>query len=150
MQQNGSKYLPAEPYPTPSPPPEPGVVVNVKILFFRIWSCVAYQIKEFHKCSNMVANILPTDPPPPPLGMGSVGQTSTSSEHGHVACQIKRNHEMQQQDCMYFARTSPPSVHHPPPPPPTLGMGSIVHASTFKEYNHVAYPINGNHELQQH
>ena len=27
---------------------------------------VAYQIKGNHKCSNMVANILPADPPPPP------------------------------------------------------------------------------------
>ena len=27
---------------------------------------VAYQIKGNHMCSNMVANILPADPPPPP------------------------------------------------------------------------------------
>ena len=27
---------------------------------------VAYQIKENHECSNIVANILPADPPPPP------------------------------------------------------------------------------------
>ena len=33
---------------------------------------------------------------PSPLGMGSIGQKSTLSEHGHVAYQIKRNHEMQQ------------------------------------------------------
>ena len=30
---------------------------------------VAYQIKRSHKCSNIVANILPADPPPP-LGWG--------------------------------------------------------------------------------
>ena len=46
---------------------------------------VAYQIKDNHKCSNMVANILPPDPLPPPLGIGPVGQNSTFSEHGHVA-----------------------------------------------------------------
>ena len=38
---------------------------------------------------------MPADPypPPPTLGMWSVGQNSTSSEHGHVTCQIKENHE---------------------------------------------------------
>ena len=30
------------------------------------------------------------------LGMGLIGQKSTFSEHGHVAYQIKGNHEMQQ------------------------------------------------------
>ena len=46
----------------------------------------------------MVANILSTDPLPHThtLGMGSIGQKSTFSEHGHVAYQIKRNHETQQ------------------------------------------------------
>ena len=29
---------------------------------------VAYQIKWNHKCSHMVANISPTDPPPRPWG----------------------------------------------------------------------------------
>ena len=61
---------------------------------------VAYQIKRNHKCSNMVANILPAEPPPPPplppspltLGLGSKGQYSTFSEHVHVAYQIKGNH----------------------------------------------------------
>ena len=32
-------------------------------------------------------------PIPPTLGMGSVGQNSTFSEHGHVAYQIKENQE---------------------------------------------------------
>ena len=32
----------------------------------------------------------------PTLGIGSIGQESTFSEHGHVAYQIKGNHEMQQ------------------------------------------------------
>ena len=48
---------------------------------------VAYQIKENHKCSNMVANVLPADTPT--LGMGLMGQNSTFSEHSHVAYQIK-------------------------------------------------------------
>ena len=37
----------------------------------------------------MVANILPVDP----IGMGSLGQTSTFSEHGHAAYQNKGNNE---------------------------------------------------------
>ena len=38
---------------------------------------VAYQIKDNHECSNMAANILPTDPPTPTLGMESVDQNLT-------------------------------------------------------------------------
>ena len=53
---------------------------------------VAYQIKWNHKYSNMVANILPTDPTPP-QPWGSNCQILTFSEHGHVAYQIKGNHE---------------------------------------------------------
>ena len=46
------------------------------------------------QCSN-VANILPTDQSNDlPWGMESVGLNSTFSEHCHVACQIKWNHEM--------------------------------------------------------
>ena len=57
---------------------------------------VAYQNKGNHKCTNMVANILPTEPPytPTTLGMRSIGQNSTFSEYGHVAYQIKLNHEI--------------------------------------------------------
>ena len=55
---------------------------------------VVYQIKENQECSNMVTNILPTDPPSPlTLGMGSIGQNSFFSEHGLVAYQIKENEE---------------------------------------------------------
>ena len=36
--------------------------------------------------------------PPPTLGLGSIDRKSTFSEHGHVAYQIKGNHEMQQHD----------------------------------------------------
>ena len=44
MQQQGSKYLPGDAYP-----------------FFSVHGHVTYQIKESHKCSYMVANILPAD-----------------------------------------------------------------------------------------
>ena len=42
----------------------------------------------------MVANILPADPHASTLGMGSLGQNLTFSEHGHVAYKIKWDHEM--------------------------------------------------------
>ena len=64
----------------------------------------------------MVATIMLADPypPPQPLGMGSVGQNSTFSEHGHVTYQIKGNHGMQQHGSKYF-------VHRPLPEPLLLG-----------------------------
>ena len=43
----------------------------------------------------MVVNILPTQITlTPTLGMRSIGQNSTFSEHGHVANQMYWNHEM--------------------------------------------------------
>ena len=54
-------------------------------------------IKMDHECSNMVVNILPADLIPSPQGVGSKGKNSAFSEHlvmtGHVAYQIKWNHE---------------------------------------------------------
>ena len=48
---------------------------------------VAYQIKELHKCSNMLANIYPqTTPSPPTLGKGSVGVRDGLSLNGMDAC----------------------------------------------------------------
>ena len=51
---------------------------------------VAYQIKADNFCSNMVANILPTDTPST-QGVGSKGQTIYFCESSHVAYQIKGN-----------------------------------------------------------
>ena len=92
--------------------------VTVTFLVQNNYGLVSYWIKEFHKCSNMVANIWPTDPLPSPafhprhpspltMGMGSVGQNSTFwehlpffwatfSEYGNVAYQIRGNHQIQQ------------------------------------------------------
>ena len=33
---------------------------------------VAYQIKRNHTCSNIIGNILPADPPPPPANTGGL------------------------------------------------------------------------------
>ena len=47
--------------------------------------------------------------PPPNMGMWSIGQKSTFSEHGYIAYQIKGNHETQQHGSKYFAcRPHPP------------------------------------------
>ena len=68
----------------------------------------------------MVANILPTDPlAPTTQGMGSIGQNSTFSEHGHVAYQFKGNQEMQPHGSNYFNRR-PPSPYDP------IGIGQKV------------------------
>ena len=50
--------------------------------------------------------------------MGSKGQNSTLSEHGHVAYQIKENHEMQQNGSKKKLTTDPGS---PPPPHDSRG-----------------------------
>ena len=55
------------------------------------------KLKGNHGFSNIVANLLPADTPPPPIqGMGLKGQKSIFLEHGHVVYQITWNHEMQQ------------------------------------------------------
>ena len=68
------------PQTRPLPHDPRGCGQNVKIQLFLEHGHVAYQIKGNHKCRNMVANILPTDPLTPPphnLGMRSIGQHST-------------------------------------------------------------------------
>ena len=56
------------------------------LVFLR---CLAVKVlKRITKASNMVANILHVD-----LGMESVGQNSSFTELGHVAYQIKEEHE---------------------------------------------------------
>ena len=93
------------------------------------------------KCCSKLANILPTDPSLTLL-LGSKGQNVVSSEHGHVAYQIKGNHQRQQHGSKYFPRILPP--------PPTLGMGSICQNSTFSEHGHAEYQIKSTHQMQQH
>ena len=92
-----------------------------------------YQIKENHKCSNMVANILPAYPLPQNPRDGTIGRNSTFSEHGHVA--IKLNGITK---CSNMVATILPG-----PMPLTRPMGQ---KSTFSEHCHVAYQIKGNHE----
>ena len=69
----------------------------------------------------------------PVMWMGSTGQNSTFSEHGHSTYQFTGNHEMQQHGSKYFARRH-------------LGDGVNRSNSTFSEYGHVAYQIKENHK----
>ena len=61
----------------------------------------ANQIKENHKCSKIVANILPVTALT--LGMGLIGKNSFFSDHGHVAYQLKGNRKIKQHGSKYFA-----------------------------------------------
>ena len=64
MQQHGSKYFVLRPSPPPlSPTLGMGSVGQNSTFSEHVH--VAYQIKKNHKCSNLVANILPADPLPP-------------------------------------------------------------------------------------
>ena len=94
---------------------------------------VAYQIKEKHKCSNVIAN-KPSDPlHPKTLWMGSVGQNLTFSEHGYVTYQIKEN-----QECTNMVANILPADPLPPPPPPDprdgvrIKLKRITNAATNK------------------
>ena len=61
MQQHGRKYLSTE---TPT-----NIEDGVQNKLFSEHGHVVYQIKGNHKCRNMVANILPIDPPDPGAGV---------------------------------------------------------------------------------
>ena len=74
----------------------------------------------------MIANILHAYPSPIALGDGS---KLTFSEHGHVAYQIKGNH-----NCNNLVANLKPSD----PPSPTRPWGSKSQNSTFSEHGHVA------------
>ena len=65
------------------------------------------------------------------MEIGSIGQNSTFSEHGHVVYQIKKNHE-----CSSMV----PNIL-PEDPPSNLTMRSIGQNSTILEHGHVAYQI---------
>ena len=99
MQQHGSKCfaLRARQYPR-------GWGQKVKIHLFQNMGILHIKLKRITKCSNMVANILPTYlPPPPDPGKWYTGQNQIFSEHVHVAYQIYGNHKMLQHGSKYFA-----------------------------------------------
>ena len=101
--------------------------------FFSEYGHVAYQIKADDFCSNMVANILPTDTPST-QGLGSKGQTIYFSESSHVAYQIKAD-----DTCSNMGANILPTDT-----PSTQGVGSKGQTISFSESSHVAYQIKGN------
>ena len=129
MQHHGSKYFADRPLPTPYPLTMGSKGQNST---FSEHGHVAYQIKDNHECSNMVANILPSDhhtpTPPPPLRMGSSGEKSIFRTW---------NHEMQQYCSKCFAGRPPP---HPVDP---RGMGSKGQHSVFTENGNVIIKLIG-------
>ena len=70
--------------------------------------------------------------------MGSVGQNSPLSEHGHVVYQIKENHECSNMVPNILLADSP-----------TLGMGPIGQNLPFSEYGHIEYQFKVNQKMQQ-
>ena len=75
-----------------------------------------------------------------PMGLrnGVKVQNSTFSEHGHVAYQIKENHECSNMvPNILLADTL------------TLGMGQIGQNLPFPEHGHIEYQFKGNQKMQQ-
>ena len=89
-QQHGSKFF-ARRSPLPPPPHPPPLTSTLRIkrskFNFSEHGLVAYQTNGKHRCSNMVATILPAELPLT-IGVGSMSN-STFSEHGHFAYRIK-------------------------------------------------------------
>ena len=69
-------------------------------------------------------------------GKESIYQNSTFPGHGHVACQIKGNHECTDMVANNF-------LADPKTQPQTHGIRSIGQNSTFSEHGHVANQLNG-------
>ena len=93
-----------------------------------------------HDSKYFVRRPPPTSPHSDPGG-GVKGQSSTFSEHGHVANQFKEDHRCSNM-IVYICPKTP--IHHPLFP----GLGGGVERSkfNFSEHGHVAYQIKWNHE----
>ena len=89
-----ANILLSNPYPATYTTPDPGDWVTRSLTTLSEHGNVTYQIKEYHKCSNMVANILLADPLTPHPGDGVSRSKLTFLEHGHVAYPYNENHEL--------------------------------------------------------
>ena len=90
MQQHNSNYYCARTQPPPPPPPLCGVGSIGQYSTVSKHGNIVFQIEWNHKCSSMIANIMPTDSYPllHPGGV-SKGQNPTFLKHSHIAYQIK-------------------------------------------------------------
>ena len=134
MQQHGSKYFARRPPTHPTPWPC-GWGNRSKFFFFQNIVMLDIKRKGVAKCSNMVANILPAEPAPPPRHKRKVskGLNLNLSEHGHDANQIKGNHKCSNMVANIL----------PVDPPPTLGMGLIGQNSIFQNMVMLHIKLNG-------
>ena len=86
---------------------------------------------------NMVANIMPADPPPPAPTLGVKRlKFNLFRTWSYCAYKIKGNHE-----CSNMVANILPAAT-PPPPNPRVKRSTL----TFAEHDHVAYQIKGNCE----
>ena len=100
----------------------------------RKMSCCISNLRESRMQQHGRKYFACRPPPPPPTKRSNFH----FSEHGHVAYQIKGNHECSNK--LAYILSFPQS------PTPTLGMGSIGQKSTFSGHGHVVYQIKGNYE----
>ena len=104
---------------------------------------VAYQIKDNHECSNMAANILPTDPPYPHPRDG-VSRSKFNFFQNMVMLHIKLKKITNAATWKQIL-----SLQTPIPQLPSPGNGVSRSNSTFLEHGYVAYQIKWNHEVHQ-
>ena len=98
------------------------------------------EVQKIRNISNVIfdGRSLSVPPPPPDLGMGSKVQNSTFSEHGHVAYQIKENHECSNMVPNILLEDTL-----------TLRMGQKGQNLPFSEHGHIEYQFKGNQKMQQ-
>ena len=130
MQQHGSKRFVRRPLPLFRKGPQ------VKIQFFQNMVMLHIKFIGITKCSNMVANILPADPSPPPYSRNQKVKIQLFQNNIMLLIKLKGITNAATWSQMFYLQT---------PPPPILGMGSIGQKSQFSEYGHVAYQITENH-----
>ena len=105
---------------------------------FSVHGHVKYQIKLKHRCSKMVAHILPSDPHPSPWVWGWGQKFKSHLFYKMVRTCIFELNRITNSATWYqiFSRWIP---HHPRP------WGSKGQNSTFSEHVHIAYQIKGTH-----
>ena len=98
-----ANILPAYPF-TPPPPKRPWMLGHKVKFKLSEHGHAAYQIKWNHKCSNMVANILPAYSPSLTLWIGVKRSIFILSEYGRDAYQIKGNDTSCNMEANIFTR----------------------------------------------
>ena len=131
MQQHGSKYFAGRSHHDPRDQ-------KVTMQLFQNSVMLPIELKRIAYAATWSQIFCLQTPNPLTLGMGAIGQKSTSSEHSYVAYQIKGNHEMQHYGRKYFVR-------RPPFPHDRRRWDQKVNVQ-FSEQWHLAYQIKLNYE----